>query len=141
MKVKSRKTKENGISHLRETALIHQTGEILTSKLTFIQGVSEKLLKKRGTQIASCAHIYLAFQHSLNWKSTTQCSPFLASFWDTLYLSLIKPIHGQNVQHNHSLCSKVGVGNHNPVKTSNINKLGATPQIFCKVCMIAEPKN
>ena len=28
-----------------KTALIHQTGEILTSKPTFIQGVSEKLLK------------------------------------------------------------------------------------------------
>ena len=27
------------------------------------------------------------------------------------------------------------------MKTSNINKPGATPQIFCKVCMIAEPKN
>ena len=36
-------------------------GEILTSKPTFIQGVSEKLLKKRGTEIASCAHIYMAF--------------------------------------------------------------------------------
>ena len=45
VEVKSKKTKENGISHLRETALIHQTGEILTSKPTFIQGVSEKLLK------------------------------------------------------------------------------------------------
>ena len=45
VEVKSRKTKENGISHLRETALIHQTGEILTKKPTFIQGISEKLLK------------------------------------------------------------------------------------------------
>ena len=26
------------------------------------------------------------------------------------------------------------------MKTSNINKPGATPQIFCKVCVIAEPK-
>ena len=43
MKMK-RKTKENEISHLQETALIHQT-EILTSKQIFIQGVSEKLLK------------------------------------------------------------------------------------------------
>ena len=38
-------------------------------------------------------------------------------------------------------CTKVGVDNHNPVKTSNINKPGATPQNFCKVCVIAEPKN
>ena len=37
--------------------------------------------------------------------------------------------------------TKVGVDNHNPVKTSNINKPEATPQIFCKVCVIAEPKN
>ena len=36
---------------------------------------------------------------------------------------------------------KVGMDNHIPVKTSNINKPGATPQIFCKVCVIAEPKN
>ena len=31
--------------HLRETAFIYQTREILTSKPTFIQGVSEKLPK------------------------------------------------------------------------------------------------
>ena len=36
---------------------------------------------------------------------------------------------------------KVEVDNYNPVKTSNMNKPGATPQIFCKVCVIAEPKN
>ena len=36
--------------------------------------------------------------------------------------------------------TKVGADNHNPVKTSNINRAGATPQIFCKVCVIAEPK-
>ena len=33
-----------------------------------------------------------------------------------------------------TLCTKLGVDNHNPVKTSNINKPGTTPQIFCKVC-------
>ena len=69
-----------------------------------------------------------------------QCSPFLAIFWDTLYLSLIKRIRGNNIQHNHNLLYK-SVDNHNPVKTSNINKPGATPQNFCKVCVIAEPKN
>ena len=37
--------------------------------------------------------------------------------------------------------TKLGVDHHNPAKTSNINKPGATPQIFCKVCVIAEPKN
>ena len=30
-----------------------------------------------------------------------------------------------------TFCTKVCVDNHNPVKTSNINKPGATPQIFC----------
>ena len=40
-----------------------------------------------------------------------------------------------------TFCAKVGVDNHNPVKTSNINKPGATPQIYCKVRTIAEPKN
>ena len=35
---------------------------------------------------------------------------------------------------------KVGVDNHNPVK-NQINKLKATPQIFCKVCVTAGPKN
>ena len=35
---------------------------------------------------------------------------------------------------------KVSVDNHNPVKTSHINKPGATPQNFCEVCVIAEPK-
>ena len=38
-----------------------------------------------------------------------------------------------------TFCTKVGVDN--PLKTSNINKPGATPQIFCKVCVIAEAKN
>ena len=52
-------------------------------------GCFRKIANKRGTQIASCAHIYMVFKHSLNWKSTMQCSPFLAIFWDTLYLSLI----------------------------------------------------
>ena len=37
--------------------------------------------------------------------------------------------------------TNVGVDNHNPVKTSNVNKPGAAPQIFCKVCVIVEPKN
>ena len=37
-------------------------------------------------------------------------------------------------------CTKVGGDNHNPVKTSNINKPGATPQNFCEVCLIVEPK-
>ena len=40
-----------------------------------------------------------------------------------------------------TFCTKVGVDDHYPVKTSNINKPGATPQIFCKVCVTAEPKN
>ena len=70
-----------------------------------------------------------------------QCSPFLAIFWDTLYLSLIKRIRGKTFHIIIIFCTKVDVDNHNPVKTSNINKPGATPQNFCKVCVIAEPKN
>ena len=53
-----------------------------------------------------------------------QCSPFLAISWEIIIF-----------------CTKVGVDNRNPVKTSNINKPGATPQNFCTVCVIAEPKN
>ena len=30
-----------------------------------------------------------------------------------------------------TFCTKVGVDNHNLVKTSNINNPGATPQIVC----------
>ena len=40
-----------------------------------------------------------------------------------------------------TFCTKVGVDNHNPVKTSNINKPGEIPQTFCKAFVIAEPKN
>ena len=65
-----------------ETALIHQTGEILTAKPTFIQGVSEKLLKN-GEHKLPPVHIFIwLFSNSLNWKSTMQCSPFLAIFLD-----------------------------------------------------------
>ena len=70
-----------------------------------------------------------------------QCSPFLAIFWNTLYLSLTKRIRGKTFHIIIIFCTKVGVDNHNPVKTSNINKPGATPQNFCKVCVIAELKN
>ena len=42
------KTKENGISRLRENGPHSSDEEILTSKPTFIQGVSEKLLKRGG---------------------------------------------------------------------------------------------
>ena len=70
-----------------------------------------------------------------------QCSPFLAIFWDTLYLSLLKKYTDKTFNIIITFCTKVGVDNHNLVKTSDINKPGATPQIFCKVCVIAEPKN
>ena len=70
-----------------------------------------------------------------------QCSPFLAIF-------LGHPVFITNKTITRTKCfniittfhTKVGVDNHNPVKTSNINKPRATPQIFCKVCVIAEPK-
>ena len=94
-----------------ETALIHQTREILTSKPTFIQGVSEKLLKTGNTNCLLTTH-YMVFR--LNWKLTMLYSPFFRNFLDTLYFSLINPIHGQNVEHNHNLNYS-----HNAVKTSN----------------------
>ena len=70
-----------------------------------------------------------------------QCSSFLGIFLDILHLSPIKPIHGKMFNTIITFCTKAGVDNHNPVKISNINKPGATPQIFCKVCVKAEPKN
>ena len=76
-----------------------------------------------------------------------QCSPFLEIFWDTLYLSLLKQnktFKTFNTDKTFNIiitfCINVGVDNHNPVKTSNINMPGATSQIFCKVCVITEPK-
>ena len=59
-----------------------------------------------------------------------------------MYLSLTKRIRGKKTFHIIIIvCTNVGVDNHNPVKTSNINKPGATPQKFCKVSVIAIPKN
>ena len=59
--------------------------------------VSQKNCLKRGTQMSSWAHIYMAF--SVVWTGNQHCSVphSVYQFWDTLYLSLIKPIHGQNV--------------------------------------------
>ena len=45
VEVKSRKTKESGISHLRENGPHSSDEGILVSKPIFIQGVSEILLK------------------------------------------------------------------------------------------------
>ena len=62
-----------------------------------------------------------------------QCSPFLVILWDTLYLSLLKPIHMDKMFNIIiTFRTEVGMDNHNPVKTSNINKPGATPQIFVR---------
>ena len=61
VEVKSRKTKENGISHIRETALIHDTKEIINIVTNLHTGYLTKIAKKRGTQISSYAHIYVAF--------------------------------------------------------------------------------
>ena len=72
VEVKSRKTKENGISHLRETALIHQTGEIFTSKPTFIQGVSEKLVKDNEHK-SPPVHTF-TWRFSIVWTGNQQCS-------------------------------------------------------------------
>ena len=69
-----------------------------------------------------------------------QCSPFVAIFSDTLYLSLINQYTDKTFNIIIMFYIKVSVDNHNPVKTSIINKPGATPQTFCKVCVIAKPK-
>ena len=70
--VKSRKTKENGISHLRKTAFIHQTGEILTSKPPFILGVSEKLLKNGEHKLPS-VHTFI-WRFGIVGTGNQQCS-------------------------------------------------------------------
>ena len=36
---------------------------------------------------------------------------------------------------------KVGVDNHNPVKTSNKQARDNSSDVFCKVCVTVEPKN
>ena len=53
VEVKSRKTKENGISHIQENALIHHTKEIINIKTNLHTGYLRKVAKKRGTQISS----------------------------------------------------------------------------------------
>ena len=72
VEVKSRKTKENGISHMWETAIIRQTREILTSIPTFIQGVSEKLLKN-GEHKLPPVHTFI-WRFSIVWTGNQQCS-------------------------------------------------------------------
>ena len=58
VEVKSRKTKENGISHLRRNSPHSSDKGILTSKPIFTQGVSEKLLTKANTNFFLSAHLY-----------------------------------------------------------------------------------
>ena len=95
--VKSRKTKENGIFHLRENGPHSSDEGNPYIKTNLHMGCLRKIANKRGTQIASWAHIYMVF--SVVWTGNQQCSvphclAILGQFW---YLLLIKPIHGQNV--------------------------------------------
>ena len=53
VEVKSRKTEENGIFHIQETALIHHTKEIINIKTNLHTGYLRKVAKKRGTQIST----------------------------------------------------------------------------------------
>ena len=94
VEVKSRKTKENGISHLWQNSLHSSDEGNPHIKTNLHTGCFRKIAKKRGTQIASWAHIYIwrlalieleinnivfpiffsfihGVWHRLNWKSTT----------------------------------------------------------------------
>ena len=64
----------------RKTAFIHHTKEIINIKTNLHTGYLRKVAKKRGTQISSKAHIYVAF--SVVSTGNQQCSvpQFLASF-------------------------------------------------------------
>ena len=70
--VKPRKTKENGISHLRwkRPSFIRQGKSLHQSQPSY--RVFQKNCWKRGTQITSWAHIYVAF--SIIWTGNQQCS-------------------------------------------------------------------
>ena len=117
-------------SFIRQGKSLHQ------NKLSY--RVFQKNCQKRGTK----SHNYMTFQNSLNWKSTMQCSPFLAiSRTPCIYYYFQNQYTDKAFNIIITFYTKVGVDNHNLVKTSNLNKPGATPHIFCKVCVIAEPKN
>ena len=60
VEVKSRKIKENGISPTNGKPHSSNGGNPYT-KTNLYTGCFRKIAKKRGTQIASCAHIYMAF--------------------------------------------------------------------------------
>ena len=72
VKVNSRKTIENGISHLRENGLHSSDEGNPYIKTNLHTGCLWKIAEKRGTQIASWAHIYMAF--SVVWTGNQQCS-------------------------------------------------------------------
>ena len=95
--VKSRKTKENRIFHLRENGPHSSDEGNPYMKTNLHTRCLRKIANKWGTQIASWTHIYMVF--SVVWTGNQQCSVphCLAIFGTTLYLSLIKPMHGQNV--------------------------------------------
>ena len=78
--VKSRKTKENGIFHLRENDPHSSDEGNPYVKTNLHTGCLRKIANKRGTQIASWAHIYMVF--SVVWTGNQQCTVphCLASF-------------------------------------------------------------
>ena len=80
LEVKSWKTKENGISNLRENGRHSLDEGNPYIKTNLHTGCFRKVAKKQGTKIASWAHIYMVFS--------------------------IKQIHWQNVWHNHNLLCK-----------------------------------
>ena len=70
--VKSRKTKENGIFHLRENGPHSSDEGNPYIKTNLHRRCIRKIDNKRGTQIASWAHIYMVF--SVVWTGNQQCS-------------------------------------------------------------------
>ena len=90
-----------------KTALIHQRREILTSSPTFITGCFIKIAKKWETQIAP-ENTFMWHLAQFELEINNVVFPFFGNFWETLYLSLIKPIHGQKrlTYHNVSVNSK-----------------------------------
>ena len=70
--VKSRKLKENGIFHLRENDPHSSDEGNPYIKTNLHTGCLRKIANKRGTQIASWAHIYMVF--SVVWTGNQQCT-------------------------------------------------------------------
>ena len=75
VEVKSRKTKENGSSHIRENGPHSSDKENPYIKTNLHTGCLRKIAKKRGTQIASRAHILYGIYVSVNSKPDHPAPP------------------------------------------------------------------